>query len=79
VVKFYLPVKKGFLFVRIFRFSAAKKPFAKCREAVGIPGVAGNDTNNKEVPLDARKDHVEMQRVQAEKLQYDEEQEEYPG
>ena len=42
------------------------------------PRPAGNDTNNKEVPLDARESHFEMQRVQAEKLQYDEEQEEHP-
>ena len=42
------------------------------------PRPAGNDTNNKEVPLDARESHFEMQRVQAEKLQYHEEQEEYP-
>ena len=34
--------------------------------------------SNKEVPLDAREDHFEMQRVQAEKLQHDEEQEEQP-
>ena len=32
--------------------------------------------SNKEVPLDAREDYFEMQRVQAEKLQHDEEQEE---
>jgi hypothetical protein len=43
------------------------------------PAEAGSDTNNKEVPLDARKSHFEMQRVQAEKLQYDEEQEKHPG
>ena len=42
------------------------------------PRPAGNDTNNKEVPLDARESHFEMQRVQAEKLQYHEEQEEHP-
>ena len=43
------------------------------------PRPAGNDTNNKEVPLDARESHFEMQRVQAEKLQYHVEQEEHPG
>ena len=66
--------------MRIFRFSATRTKYLKtCREAVGIPGLAVLDTNNKEVPLDARKSDPEMQRVQAEKLQYDEEQEEHPG
>jgi len=66
--------------VRVFRFSAAAEKSSKNgREAVGIPGGAGSDTNNKEVPLDARESDPEMQRVQAEKLQYHEEQEEYPG
>ena len=75
-----LPVKKGFLVVRFFRFSGGGgKDLTKGREAVGIPGGAVLDTNNKEVPLNARKSDPEMQRVQAEKLQYDEEQEEYPG
>ena len=41
--------------------------------------MTGRDANNKEVPLDASEGHFKMQRVQAEKLQYDEEQEEYPG
>jgi len=59
--------------------AAAEKTLQKGREAVGIPGGAVLDTNNKEVPLNARKSDPEMQRVQAEKLQYDEEQEEYPG
>jgi hypothetical protein len=72
-------VKKGFFVARFFRFSGGSKVLTRGREAVGIPGGAGNDTNNKEVPLDARKSYPEMQRVQAEKLQYDEEQEEYPG
>ena len=80
VVQSQLPVKKGFFVVRFFRFSGVNKTTLKtCREAVGIPGLAVLDTNNKEVPLDARKSDPEMQRVQAEKLQYDEEQEEYPG
>jgi hypothetical protein len=43
------------------------------------PAEAGPDTNNKEVPLDARESDPEMQRVQAEKLQYHEEQEEHSG
>ena len=76
----FLPVKKGFFVVRFFRFSSAgEEVFPKGREAVGIPGGAVLDTNNKEVPLNARKSDPEMQRVLAEKLQYDEEQEEYPG
>ena len=38
-----------------FAFQAAKKRTLKiCREAVGIPGRAGKDTNNKEVPLEMR-------------------------
>ena len=51
----FLPVKKGFFVVRFFRFSSAGggDPL-KGREAVGIPGGAVLDTNNKEVPLDAR-------------------------
>ena len=43
MLKYSLPVKKGFFVMRFFAF------------------------------------RMEMQRVQAEKLQYDEEQEEYPG
>lgn len=38
--------------MRTFRFSAHGGSFLpNGREAVGIPGGAGNDTNNKEVPL----------------------------
>ena len=48
-----LPVKKGFFFVRIFRFSAAGKWFLrKGREAIGIPGLPGMIPINKEVPLE---------------------------
>jgi len=81
MLKLTLPVKKGFCCCAHFSlFSAGGvRPLKNGREAVGIPGVAGNDTNNKEVPLDARESDPEMQRVQAEKLQYHEEQEEHPG
>ena len=47
-------MKKGFVVVRIFAFQPRHHSTELGREAVGIPGVAGNDTNNKEVPLDAR-------------------------
>lgn len=57
-----LPVKKGFFVVRFFRFSGGGgKTLQKGREAVGIPGGAVLDTNNKEVPLNARKSDPEMQ------------------
>lgn len=46
--------EKGFCFYARFRFSSIKIRRLHGREAVGIPGGAGNDTNNKEVPLDAR-------------------------
>ena len=49
-----LPVKKGFLFVRVFRFSAAKREIFRKQGGSRYPRHAGNDTNNKEVPLDAR-------------------------
>ena len=56
-----------------------RAPNGKGREAVGVPpALAGHDANNKEVPLDAREGHIEMQRVQAEKLQHGQEQEERP-
>ena len=39
-----------------------------CREAIGtLPVRRRESPNNKEVPLDAREGHFEMQRVQAEK------------
>ena len=51
----FLPVKKGFCCCAHFRFSATDRaPFKPCREAVGIPGLAVLDTNNKEVPLEMR-------------------------
>ena len=63
--------------MRFFRFSAVA---GTAREAAGRQSdssrSAGQDSNNKEVPLDARESHFEMQRVQAEKLQHHEEQEE---
>jgi len=40
--------------MHIFRFSVLAAACFKGREAVGVPGLAGQDTNNKEVPLDAR-------------------------
>ena len=62
MVQSLLPVKKGFVVMRFFRFSAmARRTFSIGREAVGVPGNAGMDTNNKEVPLDARKSDLEMQ------------------
>ena len=72
VIESTLPVKLGFLFVRIFRFG--RKKTIPNREAIGT----GREPvyNEKEVPLDARKNHSEMQRVQAEKLQHYQEQEE---
>ena len=66
--------------MRFFRFSAVA---GTAREAAGRQSdssrSAGQDSNNKEVPLDARESHFEMQRVQAEKLQHHEEQEEHSG
>jgi hypothetical protein len=80
MVQSLLPVKKGFFVVRFFRFSdhGRKDPRNHAGRQSVSPGGAALDTNNKEVPLDARKSDPEMQRVQAEKLQYHEEQEEYP-
>ncbi len=53
-----LPVEMGFLFVRLFRFSRQKDPFRSGRQSV-----RGADSvyNVKEVPLDARENHSEMQ------------------
>ena len=77
----FLTCEKGFSCRACFSLSRSDGEFfQKGREAIGIhPASAGHDTNNKEVPLNARESHTEMQRVQAEKLQYDEEQEEHSG
>ena len=61
-------------FLRAFRFGAGEG-FAEQGGKRLIP-VRRAAQSNKEVPLDAREDYFEMQRVQAEKLQHDEEQEE---
>ena len=55
-VQSVLPVKKGALFLcAFFAFQPQQQGILyKCREAVGIPGGAGKDTNNKEVPLEMR-------------------------
>ena len=44
-------------------FSGMEKALnGKGREAVGVPpALAGYDANNKEVPLNARESHFEMQ------------------
>ena len=66
--------------MRFFRFSAMEVCPPSCREAIGtLPVRRRESPNNKEVPLDAREGHFEMQRVQAEKLQHHEEQEEHSG
>ena len=50
-----LTCEKGLLLsCAFFAFQPRRPEPSECREAVGIPGVAGKDTNNKEVPLDAR-------------------------
>jgi hypothetical protein len=61
-----------------FAFYAWERASRAGRQSVS-PAAAVADTNNKEVPLNAREGYPEMQRVQAEKLQYDEEQEEHSG
>ena len=62
MVQYQLPVREGFVVMRFFRFSAMSAGlFQTGREAVGIPGGAGLDTNNKEVPLNARESDPEMQ------------------
>ena len=64
----------GFSFCALFA-SARGRGFAEQGGKRLIP-VRRAAQSNKEVPLDAREDYFEMQRVQAEKLQHDEEQEE---
>ena len=54
MVEFLLPVKKGFVVMRFFAFAQNSRALNLGREAIGIPGSAGNDTNNKEVPLEMR-------------------------
>ena len=76
----FLPVKKGFCCRAHFSlFSHQQNNSLNMQGGSRYPRPAGKDTNNKEVPLDASESHFEMQRVQAEKLQYHEEQEEHPG
>jgi hypothetical protein len=66
-------------FCALFRFGRAKGGGSRGREAVGIPGYAtGIPILIRRCRYHARENHSEMQRVQAEKLQHDEEQEEYP-
>ena len=41
MLKYSLPVKKGFFVVRFFAFRMAENRFQPSREAVGIPGKPG--------------------------------------
>ena len=66
-------MSRAFLFAR-FSLQRREKETLQTREANGCAERPAQ--SNKEVPLDAREDYFEMQRVQAEKLQHDEEQEE---
>ena len=61
-------------FLRTFRFGGRRKTAEQGGKRLTPSCRAAQ--SNKEVPLDAREDYFEMQRVQAEKLQHDEEQEE---
>ena len=71
--------EKGLFCHARFRFSAEETAaFNRAGRQSAFPAAAGWNANNKEVPLDARKSYFKMQRVQTQKLQYDEEQEEYP-
>ena len=69
----------GAFFLRIFSLWMRGEPALTEQGGSRRPRLTGGRQSNKEVPLDAREDHFEMQRVQAEKLQHDEEQEEHPG
>ena len=69
-------MKEGLSFCAHFSLFTRRGESPVCREAEGARDKRA--ANNKEVPLDAREDHFEMQRVQAEKLQHDEKQEEQP-
>ena len=51
MVKFSLPVKKGFFVLRFFAFRKTGKPLSNLQGGSRYPRHAGNDTNNKEVPL----------------------------
>ena len=63
----------GLSFCALFASALEKTPYPAGRQRAAF-----GRQSNKEVPLDAREDHFEMQRVQAEKLQHHEEQEERP-
>jgi hypothetical protein len=63
----------GLSFCALFASALEKTPYPAGRQRAAF-----GRQSNKEVPLDAREDHFEMQRVQAEKLQHDEKQEEQP-
>ena len=55
MLKSTLPVKLGFLFVRIFRFSCVRKRLGERQGGSRYLRLKPEeDTNNKEVPLDAR-------------------------
>jgi hypothetical protein len=71
--------EKGFICRARFRFRAGQGPLWRAGRQSASPAQAGQEANNKEVPLNARESDHEMQRVQAEKLQHHEEQEEHPG
>ena len=51
MLPYSLPVKKGFFVVRFFAFRKAEKPLSNLQGGSRYPRHAGNDTNNKEVPL----------------------------
>lgn len=51
MLKYSLPVKKGFFVMRFFAFRMERRAAFKSAGGSRYPRQAGNDTNNKEVPL----------------------------
>ena len=51
MLKYSLPVKKGFFVMRFSLFAWREGPLSNLQGGSRYPRQAGNDTNNKEVPL----------------------------
>ena len=51
MLKYSLPVKKGFLLCVFSLFAWRERPLSNLQGGSRYPRQAGNDTNNKEVPL----------------------------
>ncbi len=62
MVQYQLPVREGFVVMRFFAFQPCQQGFSKPagRQSVS-PAEPALDTNNKEVPLNARESDPEMQ------------------